>query len=253
MKKVAVLGCGISGLMAAWACEEMGIDYAIFDAKPKKPSVFGFMFLHKPCGIPLKASKLRQLIVPNDISISQASYLYSKKVYDSEFVESSLSSVIKNSVLDIYDMSKAINFLWARCKDKVEQKVFADIGGAVDFSKSFDLTFFTLPLNKLDSSGTYYYTDSFVLTGKVGYGDNFVFYDLRENNPLAYRWGYLFDHIFIESRLKLSGSRKVKKVVFSENLPEVPGNFILCGRYGAWDKKVLVHNVYEKVREILNG
>ena len=247
--KVAILGSGISGLLAAWACQSSDVDYEVYstDAAPPKP--FGFTFLHSPCGIPLQPQTLIQIVVPPDVSVEEASKFYSKKVYGTNVIGSSLPYVFANPEIEIYNMSEAVKFLWNATHRK--RKTFRDLDEVIRFSEGFDVTFSTIPIDRLDHDTHYFFVESFVEIRKFDAPcHNVVFYN-GGVNAVAYRWGHLFGQYFEEKRER--PGTPVRKVAFVKNMPEVPSNLILCGRYGAWDKSILSHNVYDMVLEKIDG
>jgi hypothetical protein len=65
----------------------------------------------------------------------------------------------------------------------------------------------------------------------------------------------MFNSFFAESTTEvLPGMIAVKKVVngLEGTSSIIPSNVLLIGRYGEWSKSVMAHNVYEKVKSIIN-
>lgn len=69
---IAILGSGVSGLFAAWACFLSDKEFVILSNTLQKPNVFGFVYLHSKCRLPsVKYGYLHQRIHPAGISNSE--------------------------------------------------------------------------------------------------------------------------------------------------------------------------------------
>lgn len=253
MENIAIIGSGISGLMVAWACEQSSVGYAVYTDKVVKPKVAGFMYLHDACGMPLQQYELTQRIVPEGVDISDAAKFYSMRIYGTEMIGNSLPSIAENPVVKIWNMTEAVDHIWEHIEGKVKRKTFRDLDHILDFSEDYDLVFSTVPLDKMDKRcGVYFYNECYVETKlESKCTRNWVEYNGGDEHLRPHRWGCLFGHSFSESNSK--PGKIMKKVAFGKNYPDVPENVILCGRYGAWDKTILVDDVYRMVREKLNG
>ena len=250
--KVAILGCGMSGLMAAWACHRRNVRFEIFADRSLFPKSYGFAFLHSNCDMPLKVCQLKQMIVPPEVEITEASKFYSLLVYGTEKLENSLTAAALHPDLTIWNIDEAAAFLFSQFAKQIQIKKLENLDGVIKFSESYDLIFSTIPLDVLDKQGNYSYVQSFLTVQPSNDVRNIVFYNggisLADG---VYRWGTLFGTYFEEGKKKTDIS--VKKVITAENLPSVPENVILCGRYGSWNKRVLLHDVYSLALEKLDG
>lgn len=251
--KAIVFGSGLSGLFAAWACHEKGVDYVVYTDKVVKPKVKGFVYLHHHCGLPVRSDTLHQNVVPVNVDPYKASEFYSTMVYGGPSIPNSLLSIVDNPVVTIWNMEQAVDHIWDLIKDKVRLRTMGSLDQVLSVTnKEADIGFSTIPLSEIDKEGIYYFVESYVTVASDPSAErNQVFYNGGMKDEKAYRWGVLNGHRFSESREKLGPGRAVRKVVFARYMPRVPDNLRLVGRYGAWDKTQLAHIVYEKVKKAL--
>ena len=250
-KKVIILGSGISGLFAAWACEQEGWqDFQIFTKVNLPPITSGFQYLHDPCDMELQKVSLVEKCIQADVPADMRAKLYSNKVYGRPGITNSLNK-LTNTPKDIWDISQASNFLWGKYQSRIEPY------NLDDFSKlntlKADIIFWTIPLNLYSQQCDF--VTSYVYSIPVKSPVNEVFYDISTNIP-TYRFGVVFNQFFAEStQLSFTAAIPVKKVITFEGKLELkfPKNVVRIGRYGEWNKDVLAHDVYYKVRSVLNG
>lgn len=250
--KALIFGSGLSGLFAAWACHEKGVDYVVYTDKVAKPKVKGFVYLHHHCGLPVKSTLLRQIVLPEGVDPFKASDFYSKMVYASPDIPNSLLSVYREPVVTIWNMEQAVDYIWGVIGDKVKLRTVRDLDEVLDITtREADIGFSTIPLTEIDKNGIYYFVESYVtVTPDQTSTEDVVYYNGGLTDEKAYRWGTINGQKFRESRDK--PGRIVRKVVFARYMPRVPDNLRLVGRYGAWDKTQMAHVVYEKVTKALD-
>lgn len=249
--KAVVFGSGLSGIFAAWACHESGVDYVVYTDKVVKPTVQGFMYLHKPCGLPLSSELLKQHVVPMAGDPNKASEFYSNRVYGNPSIPNSLKYAFDNPEVQIWNMHAAIEHIWGHIGDRVKPRVIKNLAEVVSItSHEADLGFSTIPLPVLDKDGIYNSVEAYVtVSPDPSAMYNAVYYNGGVEDEPAYRWGVINGQRFTESRVK--PGRVVHKVTFAKYAPRVPDNLKLVGRYGAWDKTHLAHVVYDKVKRAL--
>jgi len=251
--KAVIFGSGLSGLFAAWACHEKGIDYVVYTNRVEKPKVRGFMYLHHHCGLPVRSALLTQVVVPEGVDPEKASKFYSNLVYKNPETPNSLKYAYNEPIVTIWNMTQAVNHIWELIRSRVKLRTIRDLDEVISITgKEAEIGFSTIPLPKLDREGLYYFVDSYVTVAlKPEAKENIVYYNGGLVGESAYRWGVINGQRFSESREKPGVT--VHKVVFANYMPHVPDNVMLVGRYGAWDKSQMAHIVYEKVKKALES
>jgi hypothetical protein len=253
--KVAIYGAGVSGLIAAWACEKRGVDRVdIFSDAIRKPEAFGFNYLHRPCDLEyIRYGLLSQSILQREIPADVCSNLYSLKLYGETGVVNSVGKLAEYGARKmIWNMEDAINFLWDKYQQVISISRIRDLEDLSSRSSDYDIVFSSIPLNKLClDGGSFESAESFVTVFPTDSNNNEVFFDVDIESSIC-RYGTIWNKFFVESTKKLFiGSRKMLKVISYDGKIDLPENVHLIGRYGEWDKKILAHNVYESVLEII--
>ena len=171
------------------------------------------------------------------------------KVYNNFDTYNSLTKINKYSGTEIiWNINEAIEILWNRYNKSIEIRDFNGLSDLENISKEYDIVFNTIPLSQFDYSCVH--STSYVLVFDTILIQNKVFYDISPNSSI-YRTGSLFGQFFIESTTPLLSSIPVKKVASTEHRVKFPENVYLMGRYGAWNKSILAHDVYYEVLGIL--
>lgn len=251
---IIILGCGISGLLAALACEDAKKDFVILTDSNLKPKAKGFQYLHYNCGLDLKRYNLKEQIIPYYDNKDFRKLIYSSKVYGNLDTPNSMDKILKQSANKvIYNMDEAIDLLWQKFQSKISVEYINGLQGIEMLAKRNDKVISTIPINHLVEGAQY--VEGWLLIASTNQDTgNYVVYDLGIGNPV-YRYGVLFNNLFFESRenLPITGMEliAIKKVVTLDKLPEIE-NVIFAGRYGRWDKSILSHDVYYNVKAILN-
>jgi len=249
--KVAIIGSNVSGLFAAWACNNEGIkNIEIYSDTLYKPFVGGFQYLHDPCDLDLLSAQLQEKIIQKEFSLKHCSEMYSQKVYGRPDIKNSIDK-ISFTENTIWNLSQAVYILWDKFGSLVKERKINTID---DFKKiKADLIFSTIPISFFAPEACSS-RSAFVTSFHIDSEENQVFYDVNPDKP-AYRFGVIFKQFFIESTKPSEDSKEVKKVetLDKELIPKFPRNVIRVGRYAEWDKKVLVSDVYYKVRKKLSG
>jgi hypothetical protein len=250
--RVAILGCGISGLFAAKACEDAGVkDISIWSKYADMPRVFGFQYLHDNCGMPIQSQILREDILQSNIPIDVCEKLYSIKVYGNDSTKNSISKLLSHNK-QIYNLADAVDILWNKYGSIVQH---VDINSMSDlaFFQAYDKVFSSIPATQfvgiLEITTNLHYRTAYVYTCPTASIANTVFFDVDPSNPV-YRYGTLFNNFFMEANKPIiPNMAAVRKVEGADLAMQFPDYVIPIGRYGEWNKEVLAHNVYYKVLE----
>lgn len=249
--RVAILGCGVSGLFAAKACEDAGVqDFSIWSDYATMPKVAGFQYLHDNCGLSLHSEYLHEIVVQSNIPRDVCEKLYSIKVYNNEYTKNSISKLADNRM--IYNLEQAVQILWKKYSTIV-QHFHATDERDLGMFQSYDKVFSSIPPTQFDGyhriSSDFHFKTAYVYTCTTKSLDNNVFFDVDPSNSV-YRYGTLFGNFFMEAnKLIMPKMATVRKVEDKEYDLKFPDNVIPIGRYGEWNKEVLAHNVYYKVLE----
>lgn len=271
--KVAVLGCGPSGLMAAHTLVELGASVAVF-SEPKPSFIAGAQYLHEPVPGLHDPSKPDTMVTVIKDGTREA---YARKVYGNPNAAVSWSRYRQGEYL-AWNMRRTYEALCADWMPKVMPVYLTPAIAAHASSRGVlagepvDAIVSTVPLKALCGRRTpdplapgqeHVFLEQTVHIlqrelphdEKVAIGRDFIHYN-GQDAPSWYRRSILFGHEAVEwsdvgARPPVSDLRTIRKPLgtnctcFRES--EVP--FICLGRYGAWDKNSLVHNVVHNVME----
>lgn len=254
---IAVLGAGPSGLFAAHAAHQCGYDVEIFDKSPNMSRRnSGVFFIHDDCDLLLDSVSIKQTVLGCYGKTSEeVAELYGKKVYGRPIAKTSVMDVLKNPVITGYNSGQALNRLWDMYGNKVIVKEINPIE-VLDLLDSYEKVVSTIPAYILYPNNQYDHGESWIRIGKSPENEAFLFYDINPNQ-IWYRCSAMFGvfvqefrHGYIPDMTDGYEYRKVIKVIGDGIQSDIP-NLFLVGRYGAWDKKCLTHNVYEKTLDWL--
>ena len=252
--KVAILGCGPAGLMAAQAVSDVhqhlgeDLTMAIFSRKVKSP-LYGAQYLHKP--------------IPG-VTPSQPSHVsyqlrgeaddYRRKVYG-QMWSGTVSPEDLMSSHEAWDIRATYDMLWSLYHDMITDTNVDPVFVANLVNGDCDLIINTIPRPTLCHAGHPFGAIEIVAAGdapvlgiRVPFQcpDQMVICNGLEN-PSWYRMCRVFGHTTVEwppyvSMVPVSTAAKVKKPLRHDCTcwPEL----LHVGRYGAWEKGVLSHTAY---------
>jgi len=247
MSVVAVLGGGISGVMAAWACLQHGANPVIL-ANKGLASPEGPVFLHQKCGLPLKEYSMQVVYMGKEqFGISRLSELYSSKVYGRPR-NVSLGKFTDELAMPIFNASEAIGIV-GRLVDfqHFEAKNYKDVEKLLD---SCDKVISTIPISVLYPTFPTPYATAYARED-IGFSDvNWMLY-----NPFPSVEWYRVTNIFGKRYFEFSTIPSsadyfpIKKVDSDKPYVADEPDLLLTGRYGCWDKNCLASDVYYRVLE----
>lgn len=275
--KIAILGCGPSGLVAAHAIvTHFGGDHSVnlFSQKRKSP-IHGAQYLHQPIpGVPIEVQadpnvRGRQLparptVIRYRMVGTPESYL--KKVYGAMW-DGSISDDLRDQAHIAWDLRGTYDWLWKTYEPGIVDQFFpdkpeyiAEVMGVLD--EQFDLVINTIPRPALCAKRdehSFKHTEIWA-GGDTDGGDspipgqdNIITYN-GDESPSWYRVSRIYGHTTVEwpghiNRPPFPGTARVRKPL-AHNCncwPEVEH----LGRMGRWQNGRLVHHVYADTVELI--
>lgn len=257
--KVAVLGCGPAGLMAAHAASRLDADVAVF-SKKRKSRLFGAQYLHKP--IPDVTN--REDFVTVEYMLRGDVEDYRRKVYGRMW-DGTVSPEDYADDHMAWDIRSTYDLLWDAYGQFVNDgDVDAAVVAGLINDSEFDLVVNTIPLPALCHQGHIFRGTEIVAAGdapELGIDVGTIYHCPPntvqcngEDHPSWYRISRIFDHTTVEwpagTKPPIGSSQTVTKPT-SHNCDcwkRYP-KFMSVGRYGSWTKGVLSHSAYDQVME----
>lgn len=243
---VAVLGCGPAGLMAAHAASQEGATVTIYSIRAKS-IISGAQYMHDP--IPGLTDETPDGYVTYLKHGTRAGY--AEKVYGSRDAPCSWDSFDHGQV-PAWRMEYAYNLLWERWESAIVGETI--IGDDIDsLIYTHDLVISSVPKPSLCMKGSQHsftHKDIWIADYNsipLGLDDNVILYN---GDPLDhwYRASNLWGHEATESTTPMTGARKGIKPLTNDCTCH-DGKIARVGRFGRWEKGVLVHHAYKNAIE----
>lgn len=259
--RVAVLGCGPAGLMAAHAVAQLEHDVMVFSRKRKSP-LFGAQYLHAP--IPGITDRDDRITVEYMLRGSVEDYR--RKVYGRMW-DGTVSPEDLSDDHAAWDIRSTYDRLWELYSEAI---IDVDIDPAgVKFLQDQhkpDLVINTIPLAQLCHEGHTFRAQQVTAAGDapdIGIDVGAIYrcppntvICNGEESPSWYRISRIFGHTTVEwpmgINVPIPTASEVQKPT-SHNCDCWP-NILKVGRYGSWTKGVLSHSAYTTTqRRLLDG
>lgn len=249
--KVAVLGCGPAGLLSAYAAELAGHKAFIYSIK-QKSDMPGAMYVHEAIPGIMSSNVRRGYVHYEKLGDKQG---YAKKVYGDPNAPCSWDSFPEGrheawSMPDIYDI------LWEAYERRVTD---IPISRAIvnSLSSTMDKVISTVPAPVLCQAGHNFPSSRVVIDPQhrdvcEQLGDPCVIYNGQEHLDY-YRTSLIFGHGATEypASARMLGSRGPNGVKpLSTDCTCFP-HVMRAGRFGKWEKGVLVHHAFREVLDAL--
>ena len=250
--RVAIIGGGLVGRLAAWAVMQSGHSSTIFDRMYEKVAKAprGFVYMHEACGLPLRP----QLVTVIEQGTAEE---YTKKVYQggpSAPTAGEVSFGKYGGVRECYDPGELLGILNGLQHGMVQEHNFVDLEEILNLLYEYDRLVFTLPINSF-IKGNWPFRKGSVGAWPLDPGEegmaNFCVYNSSPEIPW-HRSGAMFGWAFREFPAVVPGHQPIIKVIDGDKPPTYK-NVLFTGRFGAWRKKQLSHESYTEVLNWLDA
>lgn len=252
MTEVAVLGCGPAGLLAALAVEQAGHTPVIYSRKIKS-KMPGAQFLHVP--IPeITAAEPDGTV--NFLKVGPK-HGYALKVYGDRSAPTSWDEFPRGEQ-PIWSMGEAYSRLWDRFEDRIWDFGHIDTVMATTFAEDFPLVFSTIPAPAMCEREEHHAFNSvpvYITSARTERRNNVIEY----NGGFAqyYRRSVLFGSESMEygAAVRLADVRLRCEVGWkpTTNDCDCHPEIHRLGRFGKWEKGVLVHHAYFEAKAALDA
>ena len=234
--KVAIVGGGLIGRLAAWATMVSGHTPYIFDRVPEAIIPRGFVYLHDNCGLPLTPQPIYVYNTGGEGVEGQKAY--AEKVYGDSEVPNSFGRF--EGQTSGYDPAEALNILNGLQHGMVIDSNFKDMNEIVKLRETYERVIFTIPI-KIFVPGVWNSRRGSVGVYKLNEGEvlkNFCVYSADPNIDW-YRSGSMFGYAFREFAKVIPGHRIIEKVeTEGSNKAPVLERILFTGRFGSWTKQL---------------
>lgn len=251
--RIAVLGCGPTGLAAVHAISRASNQTALIHifSKKRKSHLYGAQYLHQPLpGIGPVATAVVDYQLQGEVEG------YRQKVYGDAYVPQ-VSVEHLTGKAPAWDIRGTYDRLWDLYSQYVTDCTITPLGlDNMIQQQPYDLVVNTVPLDSLCKAG-----HNFISQAIWAKGDAYPAHPGTDHrvicngfqNPAWYRFSEIFGFSTTEwpeqSKPPISGIAEWRKPLTHncDCWPWAETKMLKVGRYGAWKKGVLVHHAYEMV------
>lgn len=241
--KVAIIGGGLVGRVAAWGVMQAGHCPVIFDRMYEKVAKTprGFVYIHDRMFLPLKSYD----IWVNEQGTKEE---YCRKVYSDAILPYQTSFGKFTGKQIGHDPTELLGFLNGLQHGMVQDCNFETLDEVLEYRNDYERVVFTLPLANFVKEGNYPSVKGSVGTWKLDPGEdlsNYCVYNANEDIPW-YRSGAMFGWAFREFPNVIPGHIPITKVVNGGKPPD-HDNVLFTGRFGKWNKTALSSDSFYEV------
>lgn len=268
--KIAILGCGPSGLVAAHAAMQLKMKKTVrvFSRTDKSP-IYGAQYLHQPIPGTLSGHAMAPEIIRYVMAGSPESYL--RKVYGDAW-DGTINDDLRDQAHVAWDLRATYDELWFRYQDLICEYEIPHREGRADgiaaslnpLFDNFDLVVNTIPRPALCLSPRVHHFKSVDIWAlgetpdrefPIQCRDNIIDYN-GDSNPAWYRASRIHGYSTVEwpghiNRPPIPGVARVKKPLSHSCDCWQGRNIVHLGRMGRWQNGRLVHVVYADMYEQL--
>lgn len=243
---VGVLGCGPAGMLAAHAVDKMGYEPVIFSLHAEKSPMPGAIYLHEPIeGI--CSDEPDDFITVNKIGKRE---VYAQKVYGTPDARTSWDAYEDGEKRPAWSMKRAYDGLWQLYGDRiVPMDISAD--KVEELESEFPFLISTIPAPILCTEDHVF--PSVPILINAGDGQTVINPTIVYNGSEAISWyraSYLFGSVAFEfgARAQSLPPDCVEGKKPLGNTCDCFPDVMRAGRFGKWERGVLVHHVFDEVR-----
>jgi hypothetical protein len=246
--RVAVLGCGPAGLLAAEAAWWAGAEVAVFSQERAMSPHGGAQYLHKPIeGVTEEEPDGAVRFIK--VGTREG---YAEKVYGDAKAKVSWD-LFDEATVPAWSMRGAYTRLWMNWAERIYEMGFGSVEEVEQRLGDFDLVFSTIPKKVLckDPAHDFRQQDVILVPQAEVAVNNVILYNgqLAEN---WYRSSYLFGIGWTEYAAHaggppILGERHQGFKPIGNDCDCLPERIIPIGRFGRWERDVLTHHAYEDV------
>lgn len=244
--RVAVLGCGPTGLLAAWAALLEKHEVAVLSKKRMSP-ISGAQYLHS--AIPdITDPEPERMIRYFKIGTGPG---YSQKVYGTPSVVSSWERW-KPREYPAWSLRGAYEHLWQIFEGKIRDIGFIDYDYVRALMDEFDVVINTIPLKhicKIPESCRFYDQPTWIRREEAFIPENSIIYNGLEF-PRWHRASCLDGEFHVEYGYPVVQAHMILKPQGTTCNCWTSNNrkFFSVGRYGTWTRDVLTHDAFHETR-----
>lgn len=250
--RVAVLGAGPSGYMAAWGALQCGSYVEMFSDAYIQRQNYGVFFLHNKCDLPLDATVIMQKIVGNKgMTPDEAASSYGRFVYGNENEGWGIKLALNEPEIVGYDPNIAMALL-SEIMLYIPKHIYTVncLNDVTSLLSKFDKIICTIPASSVFPDKKYPEIDVWITWDYEKYKTNFFYTNV---NPILgwHRLASVFGRFSGEYMHPVPSSRMIKKVAGGMEVNYVHKDILFTGRYGAWDRKIRTEHVYTQTIDFL--
>lgn len=270
-RRVAILGAGPAGLLAAQAAHERGYDPTIFSRPPlgdrngsvAKSELHGCQYLHAPVPDPTFAGGPGE---PVNYTLKGTSDEYRRKVYGTDDTRIAVSPDEYGQAEShlAWDLRCVYRKLWNRWEPAMRPLDITPQEVAIALEGPWVKVFSTVPAPALCRDPGHQFTEQVVWAMGQREGSQdfpftcppFTVVCNGERDTGYYRIANVFGMTTVEwsgvRKPPIRGVVRVQKPISTNCTCHQKAGLVRIGRFGKWQKGVLVHSAYKDVRAALS-
>lgn len=259
--RVAVLGVGPSGVFAALALKDAGVqDVTLMARKLQRSAMHGAQYLHEPIPGTIGAMTPGEQVSYNLLGTSEG---YRTRVYDGTLPDGmAVSADSLVGTASCWDIRAAYQEAWHDTTGSCEfVEHNATPSSIVALAGQYDLVLSTVPAPSLCKRGCTFASQEIWAAGEAPEIGIRLSYNCdgmsvfcnglsAKDGPSWYRISNMYNRKTVEwpggaDKPPIPSAARVHKPLFN-NCMCLPPNVIRIGRYGAWQKGILAHHAYSQ-------